>query len=247
VRRLPLPEISEGERVLSPEASRYLVRVLRLDVGATVEVFDPRTGEVAEARVLSVDRSLAVLAVSRPARPTHAEPTTILVQGYPKGDKFADVVRDATELGATLIVPAICARSVARPDDARSEKKLERLSAVAAEAARQCGRTRAPELVPPLAWGEAIAFARASLGDDGAAFTLYERATEPLGPRLIDAAARGAGVAFAIGPEGGLEEGEVALAASLGFAPCGLGSTILRTETVAAAVLGALGILRTAR
>lgn len=261
MRRLPLPELSEGDRVLSPEASRYLVRVLRLDVGATVEVFDPRTGEVAEARVLSVERAqdrtqdratssspmLAVLAVSRPARPTHAEPTTILVQGYPKGDKLADVVRDATELGATLIVPAICARSVARPDDARSEKKLERLSAVAAEAARQCGRTRAPELVPALAWAEAIAFARASLGDEGAAFTLFERATEPLGTRLVEAVARGAGVAFAVGPEGGLEEGEVALAASLGFAPCGLGSTILRTETVAAAVLGALTVLRSSR
>jgi 16S rRNA (uracil1498-N3)-methyltransferase len=255
VRRLPLPELSEGERVLSPEASRYLVRVLRLDVGATVEVFDPRTGEVAEARVISVERAhdrtttaasgmSAALAVSKPRRPAHAEPTTILVQGYPKGDKLADVVRDATELGATLIVPAICARSVARPDDARSEKKLERLSAVAAEAARQCGRTRAPELVPPLAWAEAIAFARASLGDDGAAFTLFERATEPLGTRLVDAAARGVGVAFAVGPEGGFEEGEVAFAETLGFAPCGLGSTILRTETVAAAVLGALAILR---
>ncbi len=259
MRRLPLPELSEGERVLSAEASRYLVRVLRLDVGATLEVFDPRTGAAAEARVVAIgagaagsprgagSTGLARLAVSTPARHARAEPVTILVQGYPKGDKLADVVRDATELGATLVIPAICARSVARPDDARSEKKLERLESVAAEAARQCGRARAPVIVPPLPWAEAIGFARASLGDDGAAFTLWERATAPLGPALLEATKREAGVAFAIGPEGGIAEDEIALAEARGFVSCGLGATILRTETVAAAVLGALAVLRSAR
>jgi 16S rRNA (uracil1498-N3)-methyltransferase len=46
-------------------------------------------------------------------------------------------------------------------------------------------------------------------------------------------------VAFAVGPEGGLEEGEIEAARALGYAVVSLGPFILRTETVAAAVLGA--------
>ncbi len=245
MRRLPLENLAEGERALSAEASRYLVRVLRLDDGAELEVFDPRTGEVARARVIAADGRRARLSLSPPARRPR-EPASVLVQGYPKGDKLADVVRDATELGATLIVPAICARSVARPDDARGDRKLDRLEAVAAEAARQCGRARAPKITSPLPWTEAIAFARASIGEDGAAFALWERASAPLGPRLVEVARRGAAVAFAVGPEGGLDEAEIASAEAAGFAATSLGATILRTETVAAAVLGALGVLRSA-
>jgi 16S rRNA (uracil1498-N3)-methyltransferase len=50
-------------------------------------------------------------------------------------------------------------------------------------------------------------------------------------------------VAFVVGPEGGLDEREVEAAAALGFAAASLGPTILRTETVAAAVLGAWLVL----
>lgn len=246
MRRLPLPEPTAGERVLPKEASRYLARVLRLEIGAPLEVFDPRTGLVAGARVIAIDREHARLAIDAPRLDAAREPTVILVQGYPKGDKLADVVRDATELGATLIIPAIAARSVARPDDAKGDRKLERLEAVAGEAARQCGRARAPTLVAPLPWDEALAFARASLGDAGAAFALWERATTPLGPDLLAAARAGLGVALAVGPEGGLADDEIARALAHGFAPRSLGATILRTETVAAAALGALAILRSA-
>ena len=70
----------------------------------------------------------------------------------------------------------------------------------------------------------------------------WENATEPLGPELLGAR-RGASIAFAIGPEGGLTEAEVEEARVLGYAPVSLGRFVLRTETVAAAVLGAIRIL----
>ena len=47
-------------------------------------------------------------------------------------------------------------------------------------------------------------------------------------------------VAFAVGPEGGLLEEELAAADRAGFGRVTLGSLVLRTETVCAAVLGAL-------
>jgi 16S rRNA (uracil1498-N3)-methyltransferase len=246
VRRLPLSDLRAGDRVLDEDASRYLARVLRLEAGAALEVFDPKRGLLALARVAAVDRDAARLVIEEPHEDPTPERPAVLVQGYPKGDKLADVVRDATELGATLIVPAIATRSIARPDDAKGPRKLERLEAVAAEAARQCGRARAPTLSAPLPWDEALRLARAALGEQGRGFVLWERATSPLGPDLLAAAREALGVAFVIGPEGGLEADEVARAEALGFVARGLGTPILRTETVAAAALGALAIMRSA-
>lgn len=235
--RLPLSPLFEGERALPAAAARYLSRVLRLAVGDRFEAFDPSVGAVAPATVVACGKEIVVSLGA--AVVAHDEPPLVLVQGHPKGDKLGDIVRDATELGATTIIPAICARSVARPDEARGLSRAARLSTIAAEAARQCGRTRAPTISPPLPFAEAIEIARALAAHR---FLLWERATVPLGPDLV-AAEAGAGIAFVIGPEGGLEQSEVAHAEALGFAPRALGRTILRTETAATAVLAAARIL----
>jgi 16S rRNA (uracil1498-N3)-methyltransferase len=87
-------------------------------------------------------------------------------------------------------------------------------------------------------WAEAL-----SVGTTTAArFCLWERADEPLGPHLFEALARGAELVFACGPEGGLEPEEVDEAAAQGFVVASLGPLALRTETVAAAVLGAVRV-----
>jgi len=90
----------------------------------------------------------------------------------------------------------------------------------------------------PAAWADALACAR----EDAARFCLWERATEPLAPALFDALARGASLAFACGPEGGIEDDEVELATARGWKATSLGPLLLRTETVAAAVLGAVRV-----
>jgi 16S rRNA (uracil1498-N3)-methyltransferase len=51
-----------------------------------------------------------------------------------------------------------------------------------------------------------------------------------------------AGHAFACGPEGGLEDREVDEARATGWTIASLGPLALRTETVAAAVLGAVRV-----
>lgn len=238
MRRLPLSGLAEGARALPPEAARYVARVLRMRAGDALEAFDPRAGLVAEARIARVQGDDVDITVGS-LRAEAPQPPLVLVQGYPKGDKLGDVVRDATELGATLVIPAICARSIARPDAAKAGAKAERLASIAAEAARQCGRTRAPEIAPPLPLSDALDLARAHAAHR---FVLWERATAPLGPELSRVDAR-AGAAFVIGPEGGLADEEVERAESLGFLARSLGPVVLRTETAATAVLGAYRVL----
>jgi 16S rRNA (uracil1498-N3)-methyltransferase len=234
MRRLPLTSLQAGTRALPPHSAHYLVKVLRAREGDPIEVFDPHTGATAAARVITTGTSVMIAIETVRAEP--AAPPLVLIQGYPKGDKLSDIVRDATELGATLIVPAICERSVARPDAAKADARAERLATVAAEAARQCGRARAPEIAPPMALADALALAREHTTNR---FVLWERATTPIELLSLD---RADGAAFAIGPEGGLTDAEVAMAEALGFTARSLGPTILRTETAATAILGAYTI-----
>src|SRR5262249_25970367 len=164
----------------------------------------------------------------------------VLVQGYPKGDKLGDVVRDATELGATTIVPAICARSVARPGDRKLAARGDRLQSIADEAARQCKRTRSPVVLAPMPWSDAIATAAAMAQHR---FVAWEESKTPLRDALLAIADASTGVAFAVGPEGGLERAEVEEARARGWEERSLGAIVLRTETAATALLGAWRIL----
>src|SRR5690606_35685626 len=74
---------------------------------------------------------------------------------------------------------------------------------------------------------------------DALKLCFWEKATEPAGPHVRSLRA-GQPVVFVVGPEGGLEEAEVEAAREAGFHIVSLGPLVLRTETVAAAVLGAV-------
>jgi RsmE family RNA methyltransferase len=240
--RLPVASLAAGPAALPQAAAHYVARVLRARAGDALEVFDPRAGTIAHAVIDSIERDVVRVTIAE-LRPADPEPALILVQGYPKGDKLGDVTRDATELGATLVIPAICARSVARPEGDKLVARAARLSAIADEAARQCGRTRAPTVLAPMPWEAAVDLAR-TLAAGGV--TLWERATILIANDLLAMRAadvRAAGVAFLIGPEGGLEEREVTFAEQAGFPARSMGGTILRTETAATAVLGAFRAL----
>jgi 16S rRNA (uracil1498-N3)-methyltransferase len=233
---------------LDAQASRYVVRVHRVGEGQTLVLFDTERAVEAEATVIATARDGVRCRVGemREASVRARRPTT-LIQGIGKGDKLDAIVRDATELGATRIIAAETARSVVKLGD-RAEARAKRWRRIAVEAARQCGRGDVPEIAGPASWEAALTLAAGDRFDhDGASaagaslpmlFCLWERATDPIGP-LLRAAEPLQPLAFAVGPEGGLDEIEIEIARALGFAPVSLGPFILRTETVAAAVMGA--------
>ena len=239
--RAPVAKLASGERTLTAESSQYLCRVLRLREGERFVAFDPESRTEAEATILEASASAARVTIGEcHAASVVAETPVALVYGLAKGDKVDAVVRDATELGTTRIVIARTARAVAKLDGERAGTKVDRWRRIAEQAARQCGRADPPIVDGVLGWREALTLA----SDEAAAkFCLWENATAPLAPLLRGALGRGAPIAFAIGPEGGLTEAEVEEARVLGYAPVSLGRFILRTETVAAAVLGAVRIL----
>ncbi len=239
--RVAVPRLVEGECALGSREARYLARVHRLRSGDAFVAFDPERGLEADGEVLEVTAAglIARLDSPRAARLVAAREVTWL-QALPKGEKMDGIVRDATELGATRIVPVTTAFTVVKLDGPRRDARHRRWERIAREAARQCGRSDVPVITPVSPWAEALAVARPS---DEMAFCLYERATTSLGAMLVGAAESSLAVAFAAGPEGGLSAEEVDVAGLHGFTAVSLGAFVLRAETVAAATLGALRVL----
>jgi 16S rRNA (uracil1498-N3)-methyltransferase len=239
VLRVPVPHLEPGDLTLDEDTSRYVARVHRLREGASVLLFDATSATEATATLLEMGRS-GVRCNVGPLRPSavRARRAITLLQGVGKGDKLDAIVRDATELGVTRVVAVESKRSVVRLGT-RSEDRLARWNRIATEAARQCGRGDAPLITGPLSWEAALG--EASQGDP-LRLCLWERATAPIGPRLRELSGDRP-LVVAVGPEGGIDESEVDFARGAGFHIVSLGPFILRTETVAAAVLGAVLLL----
>jgi 16S rRNA (uracil1498-N3)-methyltransferase len=227
--RVPATDLAEGERVLPREAASYVVNVHRLAPGARFLLFDPEARVECEATLERTGRD--VVARLDPPRPATNVPSfaTAVVQCVGKADKLDQVVRDATELGMTELLPAISARSVARKT---SEGAVQRLRRIAVEAARQCGRGDLPRVAPPRPLPDVLDELAAEVR-----IALDPAAKTPVAELLAKPAAS---YAFLIGPEGGLAPEELQLAAARGFRAARLGRFTLRTETAAAAILGAL-------
>jgi 16S rRNA (uracil1498-N3)-methyltransferase len=107
---------------------------------------------------------------------------------------------------------------------------VERLGAVAREAAKQSRRRTIPRILGPRPWEEAL---RDAL-EEGAAVLLWEGAGDGLLSLLPEEVP--AKLTLVVGPEGGIPEEDVTRAEKMGVLVASLGPHILRTET--AAVVG---------
>jgi 16S rRNA (uracil1498-N3)-methyltransferase len=228
--------LSVGAEVALPEAAAYHVaRVLRLRAGAPLVLFDG-SGADFRAEIVAVegDRVRAMVVGNAPG--LRESPLGItLVQAVSRSERMDWTLQKATELGVRCIQPVLSARSVVRLDERQAARKHRHWQAIVAGACEQCGRSVLPEVRAPLDLSRFLA----EVPRDGQRLVL-----NPTGPAsLAGLASTAARVELLIGPEGGLDDAEIAAAGRAGFAPVRLGPRVLRTETagiVALAVLQAL-------
>jgi 16S rRNA (uracil1498-N3)-methyltransferase len=164
-----------------------------------------------------------MLTVERRIREAETIPDVWLAFAPVKRTHTDWLVEKTTELGAARLLPVITQRTIAE------RVKLERLEAIAIEAAEQCGRTRLPEIAEPRTLKQLLATrseARPLYFADELGGAPAAEAFEP-GPALI-----------LIGPEGGFtEEEREAVRATPNAIATSLGPRILRAETAALAAL----------
>lgn len=222
IHNLNYPENTEA--VLDGEEFVHAKTVLRITEGAEIVLLD-NCGNEYSAIVTKVEKtrlSAHITGVNRGER--EASTPIYLLVGALKGDKTELVVQKATELGVAKIgvfSSRYCSAYM-------NENKIERLGKVAREAAKQCLRSVAPEVV----YFDDFTAALQSAQEYNNKLFFCEFAKES----DLELGGISGATALVVGSEGGFADEEFALAKNLGFAGMSLGKRILRAETAAISV-----------
>jgi 16S rRNA (uracil1498-N3)-methyltransferase len=203
-----------------PHLCHQLFKVLRLREGDHVLLLDGK-GKEAEATLREISPMRARFSLHS-VHEASAEPkkNVMLYCSILKRENFEWVIQKATEVGVREIIPILSSRTV------KMGLKIERLGAIAKEAAEQSGRGIIPRIHPPQDFSEALKDAPSNVSHF---FFHPERS-----PLQRDESNGHSSIGVWIGPEGGWTEKEVALAKEKGFSLVSLGSLALRAETAAA-------------
>ena len=230
-------DLAAGAEFAAPQdQAHYLLNVMRLKVGDQLLLFNGREGEW-RARISEADRRRCRLEVEALVRPQGATPDVELVIALVKRARLEFAVEKAVELGARRIRLVITRRTNA------DHAKVERLQAIAVEAAEQTGRLDVPDVVAPEklerlldGWdaGRRLMFCDeagddpdAQWGGEGGRARPALEALEAPGPWAV-----------LIGPEGGFApEERDRLRGSAFVTAVTLGPRILRADTAAIAAL----------
>lgn len=245
--RFFLPELKPHSSLeLSEAESHHLARVLRMEAGAQIEVFDG-AGRRCLATIRSVHKNSTKIETAELETAARQRQTEItLATSLPKGDRQKWLVEKLTELGVDRVIPLETERGVAQPTD----NALERLERVALEACKQSRNDRLLKIDPPRNLMEINSILnsqtmkllahpymvenRANSGADSEknAASLARpvvqgmRALQQWWPHTLPQQ-----IVIAIGPEGGFTDQEVELALQSGWSAWVLTNTILRVET----------------
>ena len=222
-------DLSPGATVpMRHDQVHYLTNVMRQGEGGSVQLFNGRDGEW-RATLVEPKKKMWAARVEACVRPWAAGPDLDLVVAVVKRGRLETIVEKAAELGARRVIPVLTERTNA------PRASLERLRAIAAEAAEQTGRLDVPTIFEPARltdvlrdWqpGRRLMFCDEAGDARPAAEALSREAPSP------------APWAVLIGPEGGFSPAERAAPRAVeGSVPVSLGPRILRADTAAIAAL----------
>lgn len=236
----PTGEHEPSEIVLSREESSHLIRVSRARQGDTVVVFDGR-GREWICECVEPDRSAARLKVRFQQTIPPLPHRITLAQALPKGKTMDSIVRKATELGVSRIVPLQSERTEVHLEEQRSRNKMGKWEVTAIEAAKQSGNSYLPEILP-------VQTVQDYLSSPPPADLKLIASLQPGATHLnavLDNIRPAPGqepfhAVWMIGPEGDFTMAEIRSAEGAGFSPISLGPLVLRCETAAVYALSIL-------
>lgn len=216
---------------LDTNASHHLARVLRVNVGDKLMLFNNTEFEY-EAIITRLDKEgVKIQVIDRFPCRTESPLSLHLAQGIARGEKMDFIVQKAVELGVNTITPLFTEHCNVKLEKERAEKRLSHWQSVAISACEQSGRGRIPSVENPTSITKWLTSITAETR-----FVLSPHTPTKL-PKMLPVNTQ---IALLIGPEGGLSEKEVKMAEEVGFLALNLGPRILRTETASIAALSIL-------
>lgn len=216
----------------------HITNVLRMKTGEQFYVNDGTASGKYLCALQTISEDTVLCEILEHITETSELPCEIvLYQGLPKADKMELIIQKAVELGVSRIVPVAMKRSIVKLDDKKAQSKIARWQQIAEAAAKQSKRDIIPMIDAPVTLKEALK----ETADFELSMMPYEQAKGMAYTReLLEDIKPGQRIAIFIGPEGGFEDSEVALALEMGTKPVTLGRRILRTETAGLAMLSML-------
>lgn len=220
---------------------KHIKNVLRCKIGEKLDVCDENatryktkivdyTGEEVVCEIESIDEN------------TTESPINIaLYQGLPKSDKLDFIIQKTTEIGVNEIFPVQMERSIVKLDEKGIDKKLDRWNKISAEASKQSGRQKIPQVHRPINLKNIIE----NISKYDIVLLPYENEKSATIKDTLKVCIENSTVindiAVIIGPEGGFSEDEVnTLNKFENVHTVTLGPRILRTETAGLATLAML-------
>lgn len=218
---------------LDENASRHVGKVLRMQAGRELVLFDGRGGEYT-ATITDVGKKVVCVAINEFHDVERESPLAIhLGIGISRGERMDWVLQKATELGVARITPLFTERTEVKLTGPRLEKKQQHWQQILVSACEQCQRNTLPQLQTAQRiddwWPDVTETSR---------FVLHHRTDVSL-----SATEKPASVALVIGPEGGLSDVEIQRAQQHEFQPLALGPRVFRTETAPIAAISVLQYL----
>jgi 16S rRNA (uracil1498-N3)-methyltransferase len=210
---------------LSREEWRH-VRSRRLADGDAIVLIDG-SGAEADAVLTAGGTAGRIIGVRASAAEPRVAVSVFLAAAEPSRVEWA--IEKGTECGAASFLLIAAERSQEAHVRALSTRD-DRLTRIAREAVKQCGRARVPEVRGPVTLEEALTSAPPLV-----------LAALPGAPLLADVP-EVAELAIAVGPEGGFSPVEEELLRGAGALPVGLGPRTLRLETAVVALLARLAV-----
>jgi 16S rRNA (uracil1498-N3)-methyltransferase len=213
--------------LLNESVSHYLSKVLRMQEGRELIVFNGQGGEYS-AQIKEVGKKQVSIQVNQFTEDNRQSPLELhLAIGVSRGERMDWVLQKATELGVTRIIPLITERTEVKIKGEKQDKKMQHWQQIIVSACEQCQRNLLPLLQEPQLIDDWLKTVSTDYR-----FVLHHRNHQSLSKSTAPKS-----VTLLIGPEGGLSEEEIILAENEKFQSLRLGPRVLRTETAPVAAI----------
>jgi len=212
------------------DRAHYIRNVLRLKTTRKLRIFNHLQQEYL-AEIIEVNKKTVVINLLETIIPINPSKLSItLIQGLSKGERMDYTVQKATELGVTNIIPVTSEYCEVKLSGTRLEKKLKHWEHIAVSACEQSFRADIPTIQAPISLNEYCQSSHKGL------------LLEPEESLTIQQVAKENWQQFevVIGPEGGWSKNDLVLLKKTGLTGIKFGQRILRTETMAPAILAAI-------
>jgi 16S rRNA (uracil1498-N3)-methyltransferase len=204
--------------VLSEEASKHIVQVLRMTTGKRLQLTDGK-GVMLTAEIISDHKkSCTVQKISIEKKPAPQKQITIAISLLKNASRFEWFLEKATEIGVTTIIPLMCSRTE------KQHFRYDRMKGILTSAMLQSHQAWMPILQEPISFEKLIKA-------DQSESKFIAHCESDNNKNHLNAIPKSSSSILLIGPEGDFTPTEIELALKNNFIAVSLGENRLRTET----------------